>query len=141
MTIEHLTEEMELDTYFKILRLITGDDIICVLPTGGFPSENTSSFMISNPLQINFRHNRTGSPMVILSPWISPAMVISDTCNIPSNMVITIFSPSNTFIDYYIKMKEQIDQAIESVSDNIEDDLSMEHIDPELYSKGNSTIH
>lgn len=88
----------------KIVRLITGEDILCVVE-----SESTSDFIkISDPFRIVIIPTRVQgeTPTVGLNPW--SMFSVDKTFNINKDLVLTISTPDKQFVEQYASMLSPI---------------------------------
>lgn len=100
---------MEIPNYLRILKLVTGESVICEM------TQSTNSFYkIKRPMIIRTTVQFDGKggqrEFTILRDWLSHSDEI--TTKLPSNHVISIIKPNLEIVDLYEKEKESQDKPL-----------------------------
>ena len=127
---------MNTDTY-KILKLISGENIICEL------TEGDGKYEISRPLLMNIQPNMTRRGMtesLMLSRWVQP-FTEQIYFEIDPKHVIVMLPASPGLSIYYEGIINKLDDAeeIDTVDDFTDEDIYKELLDN--LETGNDTIH
>jgi hypothetical protein len=124
-----MTTEKESSNDVKIIRLNTGEDIICSCIFD-------DAVLVQNPIRVSIsRVNPQGKTMMLLSPWLPVEIIEEDVSMISYDNIITVVNPKQEFVEYYLNYVEQFKEIINETElrdSNIDDD---EHDDDEEESK------
>lgn len=108
----------------KILRLVTGEDIIglCLY------DDDKDYVDIENPMKVIIKRMLTDQQTaLVLLPWLPYEVVEDNSARISNNDIITFITPKASFVDYYLNLMEKFE------SENLEDE------DDELFFKDETT--
>jgi hypothetical protein len=130
-----MTEEIEEQiSEIKILRLITGEDII---GTCLFDDED-SNLMIDSPMKVIIsRVSESGKTMLMMMPWLPLEIVNENLATINYSDILTIVNPKAEFVEYYFDTAHRYELLMEkshledSSFENEMDDLFEEELDDE----------
>lgn len=104
----------------KIIRLITGEDIIGDIIGKIQPSndKDDEKIIIQNPLTAYVDRDKK-SPSLYMIPWIPIDLTEEDTVNIPMSQITTMVNPRLSIISHY----NDIVEALNNLSHSKDDDL------------------
>jgi len=92
------TEIKEEDTNITILRLRTGEDVICE-----FQGLTKKTFMMFNPMIIEYvRDRETGKIIMVMTPWVPVYLVKQNRAEMMYTEMITSFAPTDSLTEYYL---------------------------------------
>ena len=129
---------MNTDTY-KILKLISGENIICEL------TEENGKYEISKPLLMHIRPNMTAQGMsesLMFSRWVQP-FTEQKSFEIDPKHVIIVLSASPGLSVYYENVIIKIENDTEEIS-SINEDINEEEVYDDMLEElehSNKTIH
>lgn len=129
---------MNTDTY-KILKLISGENIICEL------TEENGKYEISKPLLMHIRPNMTAQGMsesLMFSRWVQP-FTEQKSFKIDPKHVIIVLSASPGLSVYYENVIIKIENDTEEIS-SINEDINEEEVYDDMLEElehSNKTIH
>ena len=91
----------------KILRLVTGEDIIC-----NYYKVSSDSYVITDPMMliVKFKGNNSS---VIMEHWLPVEVIKSNEIMINPRDVITMFDPKDSLAEYYSNLVEKLHRALE----------------------------
>ena len=121
----------------KILRLVTGEDIICE-----FIKISTDSYAVLNPMAIFVKYKGSKSNLV-MSHWLPVEIVKKNEVLISPRDVVTMFDPIDDVAEYYDRMVENLNKMMKAKFTPAKfDDLDeMEEIQEALIESENQIIH
>lgn len=90
----------------KIVRMITGEDVICNLIEDG----TGTHFM--EPLEISIKHSKKGEPTIILNNWIPIELIRDNLTRVNPRNIIAVFDVNDTISEYYVNTMEKINEAL-----------------------------
>ena len=129
---------MNTDTY-KILKLISGENIICEL------TEENGKYEISKPLLMHIRPNMTAQGMsesLMFSRWVQP-FTEQKSFEIDPKHVIIVLPASPGLSVYYENVIIKIENDTEEIS-SINEDINEEEVYDDMLEElehSNKTIH
>lgn len=134
-----MTEENTHDSSIKILRLLTGEDIIaqCLM------DDETSTILLSNPMKVYVhRDAEEGHTMLVMMPWLPLEIVEEDLAEINYVDVITMVNPKDSFVEYYFNTVEKYQAIIEKSEQEIrmENEMDNDEMDDETMIEMLETI-
>lgn len=101
----------------KIVRMITGEDVICDF------IEDAVGTHFKEPLEISFKVSK-GQPIVVLKNWL-PVEVINDNfARVNPRNIVAVFDASESVSEYYGNTMEKINRSLiasAELKDNPED--------------------
>ena len=95
-------------TEVKILRLKTGQDIICDLDI-----DEEGSLYIKNPMEISLKESG-GKQMLELKHWLPLTIMETNVVKLDPRDVLTSFYPNEELVEYYIFTADEMDRLIET---------------------------
>jgi hypothetical protein len=98
-----------MDDEVKIIRLVTGEDIIC-----GFHKVSTESYLVCDPMALRVKFKGKDST-VLMEHWLPIEVVKNNEILINPRDVITMFDPKDSLAEYYINLVEFLHKSIEKV--------------------------
>lgn len=106
----------------KILRLVTGEDIIC-----NYYKISSDSYIVSDPmvLMINFKGK---NPNVIMEHWLPVEVIKKNQVLINPRDIITIIEPNESISEYYSNLVIKVHKSLEMKK-------NLESIDEEDYEE------
>ena len=121
----------------KILRLVTGEDIICQ-----FIKISTDNYAVMNPMVIFVKYKGSKSNLV-MSHWLPVEIVKKNEVLISPRDVVTMFDPIDDVAEYYDRMVENLNKMMKAKFTPAKfDDLDeMEEIQEALIESENQIIH
>ena len=121
----------------KILRLVTGEDIICQ-----FIKISTDSYAVMNPMVIFVKYKGSKSNLV-MSHWLPVEIVKKNEVLMSPRDVVTMFDPIDDVAEYYDRMVENLNKMMKAKFTPAKfDDLDeMEEIQEALIESENQIIH
>lgn len=90
----------------KIIRMITGEDVIC-----NFIEDALGTHMME-PLEISVKHTKSGKPNIILRNWIPIELVSDNITRVNPRNIIAVFDVNETISEYYSNTMDKINDAI-----------------------------
>lgn len=105
--IEESDEEDELIPEVKIIRLVSGVDIV------GFcfeDKEHTNLITINSPMVLKLE--RGSGEGLGLEPWLPVEILEFNMCTISYSDVLTVYYPRDDFIEYFVGLANQINETI-----------------------------
>lgn len=91
----------------KILRLVTGEDIIC-----NYYKVSADSYVIADPMILIVKFKGRNSS-VIMEHWLPVEVVKSNEVLINPRDVITIFDPKDSLAEYYMNLVDKLHRTLE----------------------------
>mgnify|MGYP006270140919 FL=1 len=121
----------------KILRLVTGEDIICE-----FIKISKDNYAVMNPMVIFVKYKGSKSNLV-MSHWLPVEIVKKNEVLISPRDVVTMFDPIDDVAEYYDRMVENLNKMMKAKFTPAKfDDLDeMEEIQEALIESENQIIH
>jgi hypothetical protein len=121
----------------KILRLASGEDIICQ-----FIKVSTESYVVMNPMAIFVKYKGSKSNLV-MSHWLPIEIIKKNEVLISPRDVITMFDPIDDVAEYYDRMVENLNKMMKAKFTPAKfDDLDeMEEIREALKQSETQIIH
>ena len=121
----------------KILRLVTGEDIICQ-----FIKISTDSYVVLNPMAIFVKYKGSKSNLV-MSHWLPVEIIKKNEVLISPRDVVAMFDPIDDVAEYYDRMVENLNKMMKAKFTPAKfDDLDeMEEIQEALIESENQIIH
>ena len=121
----------------KILRLVTGEDIICE-----FIKISKDNYAVMNPMVIFVKYKGNKSNLV-MSHWLPVEIVKKNEVLISPRDVVTMFDPIDDVAEYYDRMVENLNKMMKAKFTPAKfDDLDeMEEIQEALIESENQIIH
>ena len=106
-----------MDDETKILRLITGEDIIC-----GFHKISKDSYAVIDPMVLIVKYKGQDSS-VIMEHWLPIEVIKSNEVLINPRDVITVFEPNEGLAEYYLNLVYKLHKSFEKKAklDEIQD--------------------
>jgi hypothetical protein len=128
----------ELD--IKIIRLTTGEDIICSCIFD-------ETVLVQDPMRVMInRVNDLGKTMLLMAPWL-PMEIVSDNMAVLSyDDIITVISPKESFVEYYLNYVERFKDIVNNSEmtdpsfEELEDESEEDDEDSEFIEQMLSTI-
>src|SRR6056300_761789 len=111
-------EPKQIPSPLKIIKLINGDDIVCVLPKEQL-GEKSPMLRLSKPLQIKYVPQLTPQGIkdyVALIKWA--AYTLDEIVTIPKDKIMTITNASNSMITSYFHLIKDYDKEDKIEIDN-----------------------
>ena len=91
----------------KILRLVTGEDIIC-----NYYKVSADSYVVTDPMMLIVKFKGRNSS-VVMEHWLPVEVVKSNEVLINPRDVITMFDPKEGLAEYYTNLVEKLHRTIE----------------------------
>lgn len=91
----------------KILRLVTGEDIIC-----NYYKVSSDSYVITDPMMLIVKFKGRNSS-VIMEHWLPVEVIKNNEVLINPRDVITMFDPKESLAEYYINLVYKLHRTIE----------------------------
>ena len=106
-----------MDDETKILRLITGEDIIC-----GLHKISTETYAVIDPMVLIVKYKGKDSS-VIMEHWLPIEVIKSNEVLINPRDVITVFDPNEGLAEYYLNLVYKLHKSFEKKAklDEIQD--------------------
>lgn len=102
--------------YYKILKLATGDDLVCTLETPDIDLTKNRTVTVSNPVVLNVMRMPRGEMLVesyVMIPWVSFAQ--EEVYEIPTRQILTTANIKD-------KLRENYLEFVRRRTDDIDDD-------------------
>lgn len=102
--------------YYKILKLATGDDLVCTLETPDIDLTKNRTITVSNPVVLNVMRMPRGEMLVesyVMIPWVSFAQ--EEVYEIPTRQILTTANIKD-------KLRENYLEFVRRRTDDAEDD-------------------
>jgi len=96
-----------MDDEVKILRLVTGEDIIC-----NYYKVSTDSYVITDPMMLIVKFKGRNSS-VIMEHWLPVEVIKNNEVLINPRDVITMFDPKESLAEYYMNLVDKLHRTIE----------------------------
>lgn len=136
-----------MDKETKIIRMTTGEDIICTID-----ESDDGKLTIHNPMHVICRGVPTGQRVMMMMPWLPYELVETNSVMIYADDIITIMRPRKEIIEYYENMildmnEAQKENAEKRMFNDLEEDDNSFFIEEELSvmnterSNTKTTIH
>jgi hypothetical protein len=120
-----------IDSNFKLVKLVNGEDIICTI-TDGNPNTANSKIEIQHPLKMHVipKISNKGSygESLNLSHWVHP-YTETHTFHIPTSSILLVAEVSpglSKYYEYVLKQIDREDKVEEYTEDEIYDELLMD---------------
>lgn len=91
----------------KILRLVTGEDIIC-----NYFKVSSDSYVITDPMMLIVKFKGRNSS-VVMEHWLPVEVVKNNEVLINPRDVITMFDPKDSLAEYYTNLVDKLHRTIE----------------------------
>jgi len=91
----------------KILRLVTGEDIIC-----NYYKVSADSYVVTDPMMLIVKFKGRNSS-VIMEHWLPVEVIKSNEVLINPRDVITFIEPKESLSEYYTNLVEKLHRTIE----------------------------
>jgi hypothetical protein len=106
-----------MDEQIKILRMITGEDIIC-----SFIKVSSESYVLQDPMLLIIKFKGKES-VILMEHWLPIEVIKSNEILINPRDVITMFDPKDSLAEYYQNLITKLHKAIEQKAklENMED--------------------
>lgn len=91
----------------KILRLVTGEDIIC-----SYYKVSTESYVVSDPMMLIVKFKGKDSS-VIMEHWLPVEVIKSNEVLINPRDVITTIEPNDSLAEYYMNLVDKLHRTIQ----------------------------
>lgn len=91
----------------RILRLVTGEDIIC-----NFLKISIDSYLICDPMMLIIKFKGKDSS-VLMEHWLPVEVIKKNEVLINPRDVITIFEPKESLAEYYMNLVDKVHMALE----------------------------
>lgn len=108
----------------KIVRMITGEDVICNF------IEDAVGTHFMEPLEINFKQSKKGEPTVILRNWIPVELVSDNITRVNPRNIIAVFDVNETVVEYYSNTMDKINNAL--IASARMKDMEKDHSEEEM---------
>lgn len=120
----------------RILRLVTGEDIIC-----NFNKISVDDYVVSDPMTLIIKFSGKNSN-VIMEHWLPVEVIHKNSVLIESKQVLTMFDPNEDLAEYYTGLVEKLHDTIRQrrMVEEMELDGMVELIEAVEESKS-KTIH
>jgi len=92
---------------YKIIRVVTGEDILCHFV------ENGGDIYMYDPMVIVLKKHKTGELAIGLEQWLPIELISKNITRLLPTGVLSIFNPSESIIEYYENTLNQIKKMIE----------------------------
>jgi predicted transcriptional regulator len=99
-----------MDKDIKIMRLVTGEDIIAECE-----ETEDGKWILHNPMVVICR-NSMGQRVMMMAPWLPLELIELNSAMIYADDVITIMSPKQEMIEYYDNLVDETEKAQQEVS-------------------------
>ena len=99
----------------KIVRMITGEDVIC-----DFVEDEGGTYMVE-PLEISMKKHK-GNATVVLANWLPIEIINDNLARVNPRNIIAVFDASASVSEYYDETMTKINKAILASSKIQEDD-------------------
>lgn len=109
----------------KIVRLQTGEDIICTMKD----NSGTGEFILIDPMTIIFKKLPNGKTFMMIAPWLPVEIIEDNVVNLFSGDILTVMKPRNSIISYYRTILDEVKR--QCVLDSKEIDESILGMDKE----------
>ena len=93
----------------KILRLVTGEDIICK-----FIKISTDSYAILNPMVIGISYKKNTGASLTMAHWALVEIIKKNETLINPRDVIAMFDPSDDVAEYYAMTVDKLDDMMKA---------------------------
>ena len=91
----------------KILRLVTGEDIIC-----NYYKVSVDSYLVADPMMLIVKFKGKDST-VIMEHWLPVEVIKSNEVLINPRDVITMYDPNDSLAEYYTNLVDKLHRTIE----------------------------
>lgn len=111
--------------YYKILKLSTGDDLVCTLENPDIDLTKNRTVTVSNPVVLNVMRMPRGEMLVesyVMIPWVSFAE--EDVYEIPTRQILTTANIKD-------KLKENYLEFVRRRTDDSSEEFEEEEVSPE----------
>lgn len=85
----------------KILRLVTGEDIV------GLISESKTEYEVISPFKVIFRRLHKRTVGLTITPWLPDELLEDHMTKIGKSQVVCVTTPKTEFIDYYHRVSDE----------------------------------
>ena len=117
----------------KIVRMITGEDVIC-----DFVEDEGGTYMIE-PLEISLKNSK-GNATVLLSNWLPIEIVKDNYARVNPRNIIGVFDASDSVAEYYDETMTRINKAI-IASSHLKDDPNNEDVMEAMMESQGKVLH
>lgn len=129
-----------MDKDIRILRLITGEDVVALLPI----TDCEDVYHLVNPMRLISKRLPTGKSILYMTPWLPSELLEYNQAEVHLSDVITTMLPKLEFVQYYEAMvsdeanalnvqnaliKEEINKMTESITSIVEEEEVFTPID------------
>ena len=90
----------------KIVRMITGEDVICRM----FETDEGTFF--EDPMMITIKENKSGTTSVLMDHWIPVELVSDNITRVNPRNIISVFDVNSSIAEYYINTMEKINKIL-----------------------------
>ena len=120
----------------KILRLVTGEDIIC-----NYYKVSVDSYLVADPMMLIVKFKGKDST-VIMEHWLPVEVIKSNEVLINPRDVITMYDPNDSLAEYYTNLVDKLHRTIERRKqiENLDMDEMMDIMEAIEESQG-ETLH
>lgn len=91
----------------KILRLVTGEDIIC-----NYYKVSSDSYVITDPMMLIIKFKGRNSS-VVMEHWLPVEVIKNNEVLINPRDVITMFDPKDSLAEYYANLVDKLHRMVE----------------------------
>lgn len=91
----------------KILRLVTGEDIIC-----NYYKISKDSYVVADPMMLIVKFKGKDST-VIMEHWLPVEVIKNNEVLINPRDVVTMFDPKDSLAEYYTNLVDKLHRTIE----------------------------
>jgi len=90
----------------KIVRMITGEDVICRL------IEDASGTWFHEPMSIALKQNKSGTVSILMDHWLPIELISDNTSRINPRNIISVFDANRKISDYYTNTMKKVNDLL-----------------------------
>jgi hypothetical protein len=110
-------KDTRMENNIKIVRLTTGEDIICNIEN----NSGNSSFKMIEPMSVGIHESRNQMGLV-MRHWLPVQLIKKNEVTIVAKDILTVFEPNEDLKEYYLNTVEKIANLLKAK--NVADELT-----------------
>jgi hypothetical protein len=126
-----------METTIKILRLLSGEDII------SYTEAFNDGYIVHEPMAFMLKvEHRTGKETVSMENWLPQSLLKNNVTTVYNKDILAVMTPSSVFNEFYTNLIDTVlKKRGEEAMDDEEDDLSEDEIGYLMDSIDTSTTY
>jgi hypothetical protein len=128
-----------MDKHIKIIRMITGEDIISYMEEN---HDEDKTVTLYDPMTVIYRRKSDGGAVLAMSPWLPVELIKDNVTTIFASDIMTVTEPKDSFAEYYENAIEKFDikSYLEDKETNLEEKSKVDEALENLTEKDLSEI-